>query len=386
MQTFDVAVVGLGAVGGATAYQLARQNARVLGIDRHAPPHALASSHGGTRITREAIGEGEHLTPLARRSHQLWREIEVQTGASLLSTSGVLIISSPNKTSFTHVENFFENTIATARKHGIAHEVLDADAIRERYPQFRVHDEELGYFEPGAGFVRPEACIAAQLNLARRYGADIHISEHVKAFATTADEVLLTTEANEYRAKKVVLAPGAWLPDFLGTGVSGLFRVYRQMMFWFAGRDDFFKPNRFPVFIWELSGPTQAIYGFPDVDGRGVKVATEQYDIATMPGASDRHVLPEEAAAMHRNLIAPFLPRLSADCVSAAACLYTVTPDFGFVIDHHPQSERIILASCCSGHGFKHSAAIGEVLAAWALTGQSPIDLTPFRLKRFRST
>jgi sarcosine oxidase len=383
MKTFDVAVLGLGAIGSAAVYQLSRRKARVLGIDRYSPPHTCGSTHGETRITREAIGEGEHLTPLARRSHTLWREIEQETGKSLLSVSGVLILSSPAKTSFTHVENFLANTVAAARKYGIAHEILNASEIRSRYPQFSVRDDEAGYYEPGAGFVRPEACVAAQLELAQRKGAEVHCNERVAKLSPGANEVLIETDQNRYCAKRVVLAAGAWLPDFLAPDTARAFRVSRQTMFWFAPRDGSFRPGHFPVFIWELSGRTQAIYGFPDIDGNGVKVATEQYDFATTADSVEREVSADEAAAMHENLVAPFLPQLPAKCVRASSCLYTVTADFGFVIDRHPQSEHVIIASCCSGHGFKHSAAIGEALAELALTGQSPIDLAPFRLSRF---
>jgi sarcosine oxidase len=380
MKTFDVAVLGLGAIGSAAVYQVAKRQARVLGIDRYSPPHQLGSTHGATRITREAIGEGEHLTPLARRSHQIWREIERETGRVLLSTSGLLIISSPAKTSFTHVERFLANTIAAARRYGIAHELLGAEAIRARYPQFRVRDNELGYFEPGGGFVRPEACIAAQLELARRHGADLRINERVTTLAATGGEVHIKTNVGEYHAKTAIVATGAWLPEFLDIDTARAFRVFRQVMFWFTPTDDSFKPDRFPVFIWELSGRPQAIYGFPDSEG--VKVATEQYDLATTAESIARDVSPEEARAFHQRLIAPFLPRLPANCARSSVCLYTVTADFGFVIDYHPQSERVIIASCCSGHGFKHSAALGEVLAELALTGCSPVDLAPFRLSR----
>jgi len=384
MKAFDVAVFGLGAIGSAAVYQLAQRKARVLGIDRFSPPHGLGSTHGATRITRQAIGEGEHLTPLARRSHELWRDIERETGVPLLSASGVLVISSPAKTSFTHVENFLATSIAAARKYGIDHEILDAGAIRARYPQFRVHDNEVGYFEPGGGFVRPEACVTAQLDLACRLGAEIHLNERVTTFIPTFDDVLIKTELDEYRAKTVVVTAGAWLPEFLEPGLACAFRVFRQMMFWFAPRDGdtSFRPERFPVFIWELSGRTQAIYGFPDIDGDGVKVATEQYDETTTAAVIQREVSRDEAVAVHQNLIAPFLPGLSANCVRAATCLYTVTSDFDFVIDRHPQSERVIIASCCSGHGFKHSAALGENLAEMALNGRSTIDLAPFRLER----
>src|SRR5438552_3323285 len=215
MNTFDVAVLGLGAIGSPTVYQLAKRKARVLGIDRYAPPHTLGSTHGDTRITREAIGEGEHLTPIARRSHQLWRDIEQEAGASLLATPGVLIISSPARTSVTHVEHFLANTIAAARKYGISHEILDAGTVRSRYPQFRLRNDETGYFEPGAGFVRPEACVAAQLALARRHGADIHLNERVTDFVPHPDHVLITTERETWRANSLIIAAGAWLPEFL---------------------------------------------------------------------------------------------------------------------------------------------------------------------------
>src|SRR5215469_1419607 len=278
MNSFDVAVLGLGAVGSATVYQLARRNARVLGIDRYAPPHGFGSTHGETRITREAIGEGQHLTPLARRSHQIWREIEKETGVPLLSRGGLLVISGPGRTSFTHVEDFLANTVTAARTYGIAHEMLDARAIRARFPQFRIREDEVGYFEPGAGFVRPEACVTAQLDLARRHGADIHLNEQVTAFFQTSDEVLIRTERDEHRAKLLIISAGAWLPEFLEPRPASVFRVFRQVMFWFAARDASFAPELFPVFIWELSGRSQAIYGFPDIGRQGVKVATEQYE------------------------------------------------------------------------------------------------------------
>src|SRR5690349_7234064 len=170
----DVVVIGLGAVGSAAAYQLARRGAKVLGIDRHSPPHAMGSSHGDTRITRLAIGEGAHYTPLVLRANEIWREVESQTGEDLHVVTGMLIVSSERRRATTHVANFFENTIEAARRFGIAHDILDAAAIRRRFPRFAVRDNEVGYYEPGAGYLRPEACIAAQLRLAEDHGAELH--------------------------------------------------------------------------------------------------------------------------------------------------------------------------------------------------------------------
>lgn len=382
-QQFDAAVLGLGALGSATVFQLARRGARVLGLDRFAPPHKFGSSHGGTRITREAIGEGMHLTPLVRRSHALWKEIERETGMSVFTASGVLIISSAAKTSCTHVANFFDNTVKAARSHGVAHEICDAESLRRRFPQFRIGDHEIGYYEPGGGFLRPEACIAAQLELARRHGADIRLNEQVTAFTPGAGGVRIATDRGDYVAERLVAAAGPWLPGLLDSNLARLFQIFPQTQFWFTPRDDLFRTDLFPTFIWELSGPKQAIYGFPDVDGAGVKVASEQYDVPAVPAGALEDVTPAERRSMYDSYVAPFLPGLSAVCRHASTCFYTVTPDFGFVLDQHPASERILIASCCSGHGFKHSAALGEAVAELIVDGRSRTDLAPFSLARF---
>lgn len=384
---YDAIVLGLGAMGSATAYQLAKRGADVLGIDRYMPPHAYGSSHGGTRITRLAIGEGEHYTPLAMRAHELWREIENETGANLLTTNGGLVISSDNKLSKTHVDSFFQNTIGAAKRFGIPHELLDASEIRRRYPQFAIGNEEYGYFEQSAGFVRPERCVHAQLELAKKHGAVLHTGETVVGFETSSSSVHVTTDKGRYEADKLIIAAGAWAPALLGPSFAHLFKVHRQIQLWFEPKDGCgaFRPDRFPVFIWELAKIRQGIYGFPAIDGAtgGIKVATESFESTCTPCDEMREVSPEEIAAMYDSYIAPNFPGIGPVCVKAAACFYTVTPDFGFIIDHHPDSERVMVASPCSGHGFKHSAAIGEALAEWALERDGRHDLSPFKMTRF---
>lgn len=371
-------------MGSAALYQLAKRGAQVLGIDRYAPPHDQGSSHGDTRITRLAIGEGTHYTPLVMRSHELWRGIEGETCANLLTQCGELIISSPNPAAQTHVAGFFQNTVDAARRHGIAHEMLDASQIRVRFPHFNIRDSEFGYFEPEAGFVRPEDCIAAQLLLAEKHGGAIHRSETVFGFGSGPNGASVKTDRGFYQADKLIIAAGAWLPRLLGAPFENLLKVYRQLLHWFDvdGDAPTFAPGNFPVFIWELAETRQGIYGFPVID-RGLKIATEQYAQTTRPDSVDRAVSPDEVAQMHERLVAPNLKNVSARSIKSAVCLYTVTPDAGFVIDHLPASERVIVASCCSGHGFKHSAAIGEILADMAEGRASPFDLSPFRLARF---
>lgn len=384
MSRHDVIIIGLGAMGSAALYQLAKRGARVLGIDRFAPPHEQGSSHGDTRITRLAIGEGAHYTPLVKRSHNIWRQIARETGADLLTQCGELIISSKNRKSSIHVEGFFQNTVDAARAHGVAHELLDASQIRARYPQFNIRDDEIGYFEAEAGFVRPEACIDAQLSLAQKHGAEIRTGEAVLSFAPSSNGVIVETDRGTYQADKLIVAAGAWLPKLLGNDFDRLLKVYRQVLCWFAVDSDViaYEPKCFPVFIWELPYSPQGMYGFPAMDG-GLKIATEQYAATTSPERVDRSVSPEEIEQMHRNYVAPYLKGVTSNCVKAKACLYTVTPDAGFILDTLPSSDRVIVVSCCSGHGFKHSAAIGEVLADKVENRAGSLDLSPFRLGRF---
>src|SRR5271167_2397504 len=211
--TADVVVVGLGAMGSAALYQAAKLGASVIGIDRFTPPHDRGSSHGDTRITREAIGEGREFVPLVQRSHRIWEELETATGRSLLTRNGALVLASQSVSGDHHgSSSFVQDTISTAQEFGIAHEVLDAGEIRRRYPQFKLSGDELAYFEPGAGFRRPEACIETQLALASQIGASIFTSETVLDIREEKPgAVEVKTDRATYSAARVIVAAGPWI-------------------------------------------------------------------------------------------------------------------------------------------------------------------------------
>jgi sarcosine oxidase len=382
---YDVVIVGLGATGSAAAYQAAKRGLRVLGIDRFSPPHVHGSSHGDTRITRKAIGEGDAYVPLVLRSNEIWREIERETGADLITLTGGLWISSGARQAETHVANFFDNTVSAARRFGIEHEVLGADDIRKRFAQFKVRDNEVGYYEPDAGYLRPEACIAAQLELAARHGAQLRLGECVERFHDNARVVTVNTDRGTYEAKQLVLCAGPWVRQFLAPHIGRHFTVTRQVMYWFEvdAPPERFQAPAFPTWIWELQDRRNVIYGTPAIDGSAaIKVATEQYATATTAESVPREVTGEEQCAMYEQLVAPYLPEASGRCVKAVTCLYTATPDFQFVIDRLPDHPAVLLASPCSGHGFKHSAAVGEILAELVSEGRSRIRVAPFSLSR----
>jgi sarcosine oxidase len=383
----DAIVVGLGAMGSAALAHLARSGASVVGFDRFSPPHPFGSSHGGTRITRLAIAEGSDYVPLVLRSHELWRELERWTGTKLLTECGGLTMAQPGASGTLHgVDDYLERVRSAAREYGIEHENLGAGEIAQRFPQFDLVGGERGYYEPGAGFLRPERCIAAQLQLAARHGATRRLDEAVTAYASAGDGVTVTTKSGSVRAAKLIVATGAWMGDSLPEH-RGWFRVHRQVLFWFALKDSAAheRYREMPIYIWE-TGPAaeDLIYGFPAVDGPdgGAKLATEQYVTTTAPDELEREVRPEEIEEFYERFVRDRLPGLDRRCLKATACMYTVTPDSRFVIDRHPEHENVLVVSACSGHGFKHSAAIGEAVAQLVTNGRSDIDLSGFSFAR----
>jgi sarcosine oxidase len=388
MSDFDTIVLGLGAVGSATLYQLAKRGSRVLGIDQFLPPHSLGSTHGESRIIRQATGEGAAYVPLVLRSYELWRDIERQTGKELLTITGGLVLETQQSTTAKQGRrNFFEKTVGCAEKFDIAHEILETRDVKKRFPQFAISNER-GYFEHAAGYLRPEACVEAQLALAKRFGATMQINERVLTIDSGGNSgVAVRTDRSVYRADRLVVAAGSWVTEILEPGHARHFRVYRQVMYWFEIKDGWqpaFSPNRFPIFIWafEKGGPI-GFYGFPSLDGKSIKVANEQYASSTAPDRVDRTIAAEEKQSMYKNYIDGRFPAVSDQCAAAASCLYTMTPDADFVIDFYPGNDRILVASPCSGHGFKHSAAVGEVLSELILSGESKIDVGGFTLNRF---
>jgi sarcosine oxidase len=381
----DVIVVGLGAMGSAAVYQLAKRGARVIGIDRYSPPHTLGSTHGDTRVTRLAIGEGEQFVPFAMRSHEIWRELESEAGTSVMTTTGGLIMAASSGQSLHGSTEFLETTIAAAEKFGIKHRVLDADKIAAAYPQFILDGSERGYFEDEAGFLRPELGVATQLSLAEKLGVDIHRNERVLRIEKDGTGVKVTTDIASYRAATAIISAGPWVSEFVRSPVADVFKVYRQVLYWFnvSAAYEEYALGAFPIFIWSFGRfDGDFVYGFPAINGRdgGLKVASEVFHETTTPERASRSVTDEETASVFSNYISGKLVGVGDRCVRSAVCLYTSTPDSNFVIDW--LDENVLLASPCSGHGFKHSAAIGETLAELALTRTSRIDVSSFSIAR----
>ncbi|MCK8787060.1 N-methyl-L-tryptophan oxidase [Roseomonas sp. NAR14] len=352
---YDVIVVGIGGMGSAAAWQLARRGRRVLGLERYDIPHAMGSSHGISRIIRLPYYEDPAYVPLLRRAYALWREIEAASGAELLVATGS-IDGGPED------GPLFNGALASARLHGLPHEVLTADAVNARFPAYRLPAGTRAVFQAEGGLIASERAIVAHVRAAQSLGAEIHAREPVREWrATPAGGVVVKTEQGRYEAERLVLAAGAWM----GAMVPGLARLAvpeRQVLAWLQPDDpSLFDHARFPVFNLDVA--EGRYYGFPIYEVPGFKFGRYHHlgetgapeDLRREPDARDEALL--------RDFAARYFPAGNGPTMALRSCLFTNTPDGHFVLDRLPGQEQVVVASPCSGHGYKFCSVIGEILA-----------------------
>ena len=379
--TYDAIVVGLGAHGSAAAYHLAKRGLRVLGLEQFARGHTLGSSGGLSRIIRLSYLEGSDYVPLVRRAWDLWRELEHESSESLLTQTGGLYLGPPDG-------EVVSGAWDSARTHGLAHWMLDAPELRYRYPMFRVDDDWRALFDVQAGWLAPERCIETHLRQSERSGATLRFDEPVSRWERDGAGVSVVTLRGTYRAERLVLTAGAWMPHLLPELAEYLW-VERNVLFWFeptARRDAF---AAMPVWIMEDVTHTNGFpayrnyYGFPYDPASGLKLAGLHFGDRVDPDAVDRepHGLDEERV---RAFLRRRMPDANGERRLAKVCMYTNSPDTDFVIDRVADAP-VIFASACSGHGFKFASAIGELLAAMATEGaEAPAFLRATRLAATR--
>lgn len=369
-ETHDVIIAGLGAMGSAAAFHLAQRGIRVLGFDRFAPPHTKGSTHGKTRVIRQAYFEDPAYVPIVQRAYQLWRELEGKSRMTLMVRTGGLMIGRPDS------EVVVGSTLS-AEQHGLEHEVLSRAEVVRRYPCLRPDRDMIAVYEPEAGILFPEACVSAHLEFARSFGAQIRLSEPLLGWEADDNGVSVTTEKATYRAERLVISVGSWAGQLLADLQPPL-TVERQIQFWFdpIRSHATFAANRCPVHLWQFDA-NQVAYGIPDL-GDGVKFARHHGGVSLSPDHLRDDVDAQEIADA-RTVVRRFFPDADGPLRSTAVCLYTNTPDQHFWLDRHPIHENVLIASPCSGHGFKFSSAIGEILADLATGRTPPFDLSLFR-------
>ena len=373
-ETYHTIIVGLGAMGSASAYHLARRGHKVLGLERFTAAHDQGSSHGQSRIIRLAYYEDPAYVPLLRRAYQLWQDLNRTASEPVLSITGGMMIGEGNS-------DILAGATRSAIEHDLPHQILDAADIRRRFPQFTPSANTSALYEEIGGVVYPEKAIDAHLRGATAAGATLRFNEPMLSWqaAPSGDRVRVTTAQGSYEAERVIFSVGAWAPALLrDTGLP--LTVQRNVLYWFepTSQAELFALDRFPIFIWDTE-IKPSIYGFPHIPGSpsGIKVAFHNFGPLCTPETIDRQVHDHEVQRI-RNWMAERIPCLSTGQLNATAtCMYTLTPDQDFLIDRHPEHPQVLICSPCSGHGYKFASVVGEIMADLAGSGKTahPIGL-----------
>jgi len=365
-------------MGAATGWRLAARGAQVTCFDRHSPPHTFGSSHGESRITRTAYFEGPWYVPLLQETFPLWRELESASGAELLTLTGALMIGPPSAEAVT-------GALAAAADRGLDVRLLKADELRKTYPGHIVGNRDVAVLDAQAGFIRPEAAVAAMIGRVEALGGEIRRGVAVSAVNHLSDAVEVVTDVARETFDAVVIAAGPWMHELIDWLPL---TVERQVLAWFAidAEADWLTPGRFPVFIrqaQDIGHDIGDVYGFPTLDGVSVKVARHHEGDATDPEHVLRDVADSDLDPLRR-YVKTRLRGVTQRVIRTATCMYTNTPDGHFAVGLDPEDPRVVVISACSGHGFKFAPVIGDIAADLAYEGHTSRDISHFSLTRFQ--
>jgi sarcosine oxidase len=371
MERYDVVVVGVGGMGSAALYHLARRGKRVLGLERFDVLHDQGSSHGLTRIIRLAYFEHPDYVPLLRRAYELWRELEGEAGEQLLYVTGAIEGG----------EGILEGVLRSCAEHDLPHEVLSGREVQRRFPAYSLPAETEFVHQPDAGFVLPERTIVAHVAGALARGAEVRARERVVGWDESAGGVRVRTDRGTVEAETLVLTAGAWSQD-VARLPDGMVRGVRQALAWFQPRrPEVFVPERMPVFNIRLDG--EHFYGFPAFGIPGFKLGRyDHFGAGGDPDTISREPTLEDELPL-RAFAERYLPDGAGPTIALKTCLFEPSPDEHFLVDRHPDAERAVVAAGFSGHGYKFCSVIGEILADLAIDGSTRHDIGLFRLGRF---
>ena len=373
MGSYDVIVVGLGVMGGAAAYHCAKRGVRVLGLDANTFGHGLGSSHGVTRAIRETYFEAPDYVPLVQRSFDLWRDLERESGMSMLSVKGAVYVGPSD-------HKLLEGVVSSAEKHSIAYERLSSRQANQRFPGFAVPNRWEAVFENRGGVLQAHDCQKAHVDLARSLGAILHFGESARSWIHYGGNFTVTSDHECHTAPKLILTPGPWASELLA-GLALPLTVRRIPVIHFEPKDRLrYNAEAMSVYFWAT--PEGVYAGFPHFDGEGVKIMRHDRNETCTPATVLRDVdaLDVEEVSQFADKYMPFA---NGGVNRSSVCLYTMTPDNHFVIDRHPEMPGLVYASACSGHGFKFAPVIGEVLADLALEGATEWPIGFLSANRF---
>ena len=342
----------------------------MLGIEQYRSPHDQGSSHGETRITRQAYFEDPLYVQIAKRSQAMYRELEKESGERLYDQIGAVYMGRPDSVLLRGVRE-------SIRVHGLEHKVYDAAGARAQFPFLRLASDNEVIYEPNAGILYPEKCIRAHLTLAQR-SAHAKVLELTRYFGFEEQgaglPLRVKTDNGVFLARKLVLANGMGISQELQR-LRVPYKIVKQSISWFKLDSEFARPDRLPIFMGE-NDKQEHIYGFPNLEGRGLKTSIHHFgdhfntyfDAHNINRDFNQQIL-QQTKTFVRSL---FDVPSDFGVLKTSTCFYTILPDEHFLIDFHPQNKNVVLVSCCSGHGFKFSSALGQEIVDMLATNEPP--------------
>ncbi|HZY45111.1 MAG TPA: N-methyl-L-tryptophan oxidase [Anaerolineae bacterium] len=373
---FETIIIGAGAMGSAAAYHLARDNRSVLLLEQFASGHTRGSSHGDSRIIRLAYDHPIYVE-LARSAYHLWAELESELHRALITTTGGLDMSAPDQPSFKLRVDALQQT-------GVPFEILDAAEIMRRFPQWHLSEKTVGVYQADSGILNPGECVPLIAEQAMRRGAVLLDQTRVRLIHSIDHGVEVVTDGQSYKCKKLIISAGAWTGSLLKSiGVNLPLVVTQEQFAYYAVHPPAdFQPDRFPVFIHYGSGGSFDNYGLPIFGHAGVKVG-EHHAGPVVTADTRSFEIDQMRLERLTHYVRMHLPDTTGEAFGVTSCLYTNTPDEHFIIDILPDHPQVIVASPCSGHGFKFSILIGRILADLVERGKTDYPIGMFGLKRF---
>jgi sarcosine oxidase len=370
---YDAIVVGLGSMGSATLYHLAKRGKSVLGLEQFDIPNALGSSVGVNRIIRLAYAEHPDYVPLLRRAYELWRELEALAGEELLVVTGGLDVGREN-------EENVQGSLLSCNVHHLPHELLDADGVHRRFPGYRLPPDMVAVHQPDGGFLMSERCVVAHAAAALDCGAEIHGREHATGWSAKGSGVRVTTAHGPYEAGSLVVTAGPWVGELIAE-LAPLAVPERQVLLWAQPRRPaLFRFDAFPVFT--MQAPEGRFYGFPVYGVPGFKIGKYHHRRQSVRlDAIDRECNAEDEAVLREGL-SRYFPDADGPTLAMKVCLFTNTSDEHFILDRHPDHPEVAIAAGFSGHGFKFCSVVGEIMADLVATGTTRHKIDRFRLAR----
>jgi len=374
MKECDVLVFGVGGVGSAVLYNLAKRGVKVVGVEKFDIAHDKGSSHGETRIIRRQMFENSKYLSLVKQSYDLWSILQKEYGKKLLFQNGILIIGDKNSNILRKLKK--------GGRHRLGYTVLSREEMKDLFPQFAIKENEIALYDSFGGYLKVEECIKAHISEAKKHGAKLFLNEEIEDWKEEKGFIRIKTNKREIKTKKLVITAGPWAKSELKK-IGIKLKLLRKVVIWYKWPNmKKFSPEKFPVFI--IIKNHARFYGFPAIGKDGIKIGEHSGGTPISNPATLNRKLNKNDQRNFIEIVNEKFPKSNRKLSKFSTCIYSLSPDGHFILDLHPKSSNVVIGAGFCGHGFKFSGVLGEILADLALEGKTKHDISIFRLNRFK--